>query len=265
MGNSSPKSWTPFGDHFQCDKARIDEDHKKHLENLRTSIPSDAALLFRKPLMYPAEGRPQDIQAGIVKMCEKFFAGAQVPQELLTMAVEWLSTAFEEIVCEGELLVMYSANGLKPLYTLFSVRGFDYYLVGTARYQVEVTKLVKKTENGRKTLNKEKSRIAVTWTSIVEVRRSIAKHPVQSEGRMVPTFSDACTSKGSGAKSRSNCKGDTAKRGLALRSAGNRSGISIPMTLPPAAAPEYAVLVQETMTEKGSGTGRDTSGYVDVG
>ena len=263
MGNSSSKSWTPVGDHFQCDKASIDGDHKKHLENLQPCIPSDAVLLFRKPLMYPADGRPQDIQTGIIKMCEKFFAGAQVPPDLLTVAVQWLSTAFEEVICEGELLVMYTADGLKPLYTLFSSGGFDYHLVGTARYQVEVTKLVKKTEKGIKTLNKEKSRIAVTWTSIVEVRRSIATHSVQSVmgGKMVSTISGTCAAKENEANSGSTFKRDKDKRGWALHSVASRSASSKLKAPPTATPPEYAALVKRTMMAKE----RDTGSYVEVG
>ena len=46
------------------------------------------------------------MQDEIIAMCEMFFAGAQAPQGLLTMAVGWLSTTFEEFIREEELLAM---------------------------------------------------------------------------------------------------------------------------------------------------------------
>ena len=161
-----------FSEQFQSDKDLVDADHKKHLSDLRSSISTKAVLVYRKPLVYPAEGTPAQVQAGIERICEKFFNGAQIPREVLITGIHWITTAFEEIVSEGELLVMKSTKGLKPLFTLSTLGKHDYYLVGTARYQVEVTKLVKKSHRGQKVLNRDKSRIAVTWSAVIEVRRS---------------------------------------------------------------------------------------------
>ena len=172
MGGKQSVSSPVFTEQFQKDKELVDSDHKKHLSDLQDSIPKEAVLLYRKPLVYPAEGTPAEIQAGIGRICVKFFAGSQIPRQVLGMGIDWITTAFEEIVSEGELLVMNSTKGLKPLFTLTSHGNHNYYLIGTARYQVEVTKLVKRSEGGQKVLNRDKSRIAVTWSAIIEVRRT---------------------------------------------------------------------------------------------
>ena len=174
MGGKQSVSSPVFTEQFQKDKELVDSDHKKHLSDLQDSIPKEAILLYQKPLVYPAEGTPTEVQAGIGRICVKFFAGAQIPREVLGMGIDWITTAFEEIVSEGELLVMNSTKGLKPLFTLTSHGNHNYYLIGTARYQVEVTKLVKRSEDGQKVLNRDKSRIAVTWSAIIEVRRGVS-------------------------------------------------------------------------------------------